>query len=158
MKKKKKKKKLEDIFRFWDNCICNCCYKLSLLRREYLLSAYLFLPAYHVTFQSVLWNGTFLTFTKHVFPCPSVRKYISYEGNLCLENIQNWMSISKMQKKKKKKNGAKIFRFWDNCNWKCCNKFPLLRRESLSLAVNRLNNSPKILNCFFLLNCFPRDQ
>ena len=33
------KKKLENIFRFWDNCIWICCYKLSLLRREYLLSA-----------------------------------------------------------------------------------------------------------------------
>ena len=32
-KKKKKKKKIENIFRFWDNC-----YKLSILRREYMLS------------------------------------------------------------------------------------------------------------------------
>ena len=33
------KKKWENVFRFWDNCIWKCCYKLSLLRREYLLSA-----------------------------------------------------------------------------------------------------------------------
>ena len=32
------KKKLEKLF-FSDNCIWRCCYKLSLLRREYLLSA-----------------------------------------------------------------------------------------------------------------------
>ena len=33
------KKKFEAIFCFWDNSIWKCCYKLSLLRREYLLSA-----------------------------------------------------------------------------------------------------------------------
>ena len=38
-KKKKKKKKSENIFRFWDNCISKCCYRLSLLTRENLLSA-----------------------------------------------------------------------------------------------------------------------
>ena len=37
MKKKKKKKNGENIFRFWDNCIWSTCYKLSLLRSEYLL-------------------------------------------------------------------------------------------------------------------------
>ena len=34
----KKKKKRENYFRFWDNCVGKCCYKLSLLTREYLLS------------------------------------------------------------------------------------------------------------------------
>ena len=33
------KKKKENIFRFSDNCIWKGCYKLSLLRREYLLLA-----------------------------------------------------------------------------------------------------------------------
>ena len=36
--KKKKKKNAENVFRFWDNCIWICCYKLSPLRTEYLLS------------------------------------------------------------------------------------------------------------------------
>ena len=43
-----------------------------------------------------------------------------------------------------KKNSEKIFCFWDNCIWKCCNKLSLLRRENLSSAVNVLRNSPKI--------------
>ena len=34
-----KKKNWEKIFRSWVNCIWKCCYKLSLLRREYLPSA-----------------------------------------------------------------------------------------------------------------------
>ena len=34
-----KKKNLENIFPFWDNCIRKYCSKISLLRREYLLSA-----------------------------------------------------------------------------------------------------------------------
>ena len=37
-KYKKGKKNSENVFRFWDNCIWKCCYKLSLLRTEYLLS------------------------------------------------------------------------------------------------------------------------
>ena len=45
---------------------------------------------------------------------------------------------------------------------KCCNKLPLLRRESLSLAVNGLTNSPKTLHVtqrdFFNSNILHRDQ
>ena len=33
------KKKLESKFLFWDNCSVKCCFRLSLLRREYLLSS-----------------------------------------------------------------------------------------------------------------------
>ena len=36
---KKKKKKTEKVSAFWDNCISICCYKLSVLRTEYLPSA-----------------------------------------------------------------------------------------------------------------------
>ena len=32
------KKKIDIIFRFWDKCIWKCRYKLSVVRREYLLS------------------------------------------------------------------------------------------------------------------------
>ena len=39
MQKKKKKKMQKLFFVCWDNCIGKCCNKLSLLRREYLLSA-----------------------------------------------------------------------------------------------------------------------
>ena len=34
---KKKKKKKENIFCVWNNCIWNCCYQLSLLRKDYQL-------------------------------------------------------------------------------------------------------------------------
>ena len=50
------------------------------------------------------------------------------------------------KKKKKKKNGENVFRFWDKYIWKCCNKLPLLRREHFSSAVNGLRKSPKILH------------
>ena len=33
------KKNSDNIFGFWDNCLWKCCYKLSLLKTEYLLSA-----------------------------------------------------------------------------------------------------------------------
>ena len=37
--RKCKKKEPKDIFRFWDNSVWKCFYKLPLWRREYLLSA-----------------------------------------------------------------------------------------------------------------------
>ena len=62
----------------------------------------------------------------------------------------------------KKKNSENVFSFWDNCIWKCNNKLPLLRRQYLSLTVNGLTNSPKILHTikrnFFNPNCLHRDQ
>ena len=65
-------------------------------------------------------------------------------------------------KKKIKKNGENIFRFWDKCIWKCCYKLPLIRREFFSSAVNGLTNSPKILHRsergFFNLSWLHRDQ
>ena len=64
--------------------------------------------------------------------------------------------------KKKKENWENIFRFWENCIWRCCNKLPLLRRKYLPSAVNGLTNSPKILhiNCrdFFNLNSLHRNR
>ena len=70
---------------------------------------------------------------------------------------------SKFRKcKKKKKIEKNIFNFWDNCIWKCCDKFSLLRTEYLSSAVNGLANSLKILHenlrDFFNLNHLRRDQ
>ena len=44
------------------------------------------------------------------------------------------------------KKFRKCFLFWDKCIWKCCEKFPLLRREYLSSTVNGLTSSPKILH------------
>ena len=60
-----------------------------------------------------------------------------------------------------KKKLANIFRLLDNCIWKCCKKFPLLRTGYLSLAVNGSTNSPKILHItqrdFINLNSLHRD-
>ena len=47
-------------------------------------------------------------------------------------NLKN----TKKKKKKKKKYFENIFRFVDNCILKSCTKFPFLRREYLSSAVN----------------------
>ena len=67
---------------------------------------------------------------------------------------------SKFRKFKKKLEN--IFHFWDNCIWKCCYKFSLLRRKHLFLAVNGLTNSPEIPHItqrdFFNLNCLKWDQ
>ena len=72
--------------------------------------------------------------------------------------FQNWITTLKMQQK----NVEKFFCFRDNCNWRCCNKLSLLRKEYLSSAVNVLPNSPKTLHItkrhFFQLNCFHSDQ
>ena len=64
-----------------------------------------------------------------------------------------------MQENKKSEN---IFRFWDNCIWKCYYKLSLLRREYLLSVVNGLTNSAKIFSItqrdFFKLNTLNRDQ
>ena len=65
-------------------------------------------------------------------------------------------------RKWKKKEIKNVFRFWDNCIWKCLYKLCLLRREYVFVAVSVLRNSPKILHItqrdFFNLNCLHRDQ
>ena len=43
------------------------------------------------------------------------------------------------------KNSEKVFFFLYNCIWIGCQYLPLLRGEYLSLEVNMLTNSPKIL-------------
>ena len=48
-------------------------------------------------------TGFFIHLSNHIFRSPSVQKYISYEGHIFFENVQNWIYISKLQKKKKKK-------------------------------------------------------
>ena len=42
------------------------------------------------------------------------------------------------------KNQEKVFGFWDNGVWNCCDKFCILLPEYLSSAVNALTNSIKI--------------
>ena len=45
-----------------------------------------------------------------------------------------------------KKKFENIFRFSDNCIWKCCYRLSLSIREYLLLAVNGLTNSAEILH------------
>ena len=60
------------------------------------------------------------------------------------------------------KNWEKVFSFWDTSILIGCIKLPPLRREYLSLAVNVLTNSLKILDnskrYFFQLNYARNDQ
>ena len=65
----------------------------------------------------------------HKFKNPSVMRVIIFF-------LKMFKIISRFRK-----NGEKIFRFWDNCIWKCCNELPLLRRDYLSWAINGLTNS-----------------
>ena len=55
-KKKKKKKNAEKFFRFLDTCMGKYCYKLSLLRRELLLSAVNELPKSPYILHTTHWN------------------------------------------------------------------------------------------------------
>ena len=61
-----------------------------------------------------------------------------------------------------KENSENIFRFWDNCIWKCCCELSLIRREYLSSAVNGLKKCPKIFDIIqrdsFNLTCLCRDR
>ena len=97
----------------------------------------------------------------HVFRSPSVQRCISCEGHLFLKIFKFEYKFRKC-KKEKKKNSENIFRFLDNCLWKCCNKLPLLRREYLWSEVNGLKKSPKILHIikrdFFNLNCLHSEK
>ena len=60
------------------------------------------------------------------------------------------------------KNWEKSDCFWDKCIWICCVKFPLLRREYLSSAVNVLTNILNISHVTkrdsFQLNYLHNDQ
>ena len=66
------------------------------------------------------------------------------------------------QFRKSKNNIENVFRFWDKCILKASNKWPLLRREYMSSAVNGWTNSPKTLHItqrdFFKLNYLQKDQ
>ena len=61
-----------------------------------------------------------------------------------------------------KENSENIFRFWDNCIWKCCCELSLIRREYLSSAVNGLKKCPKIFDIIqrgsVNLTCLCRDR
>ena len=78
----------------------------------------------------------------NTFRSAKSRKYISYEGHPFLWNLQNWIEVLKMQKKKKIRN---VFFFWENCIWIGSAKLSLLSRYCLSSAVNALRNSLTIL-------------
>ena len=113
---------------------------------------------YHVT-SEILWNGTFWDIYLTTFF--GIRKS---KNTFKLWWSSFFWNCSKLNLNLEngKRIWENIFRFWDNCIWKCCNKLSLLRREYLLLAVNGLTNRPKILHItdrdFTNLNCFHRDQ
>ena len=43
-------------------------------------------------------KGLFRHLSKHVFRSSQARKYISYEGHLLFENVQNLIQISKIER------------------------------------------------------------
>ena len=76
-----------------------------------------------------------------IFRSPWVRKNIRYEGYIFWKVLK----IESIFRKLKRKLET-IFRFCDNCIWKCCDKLSLLKREYLLSDVNGLRNSPGILH------------
>ena len=118
-----------------------------------------FWPVYHVTCGSVLWNRTFLYIYLTTFF--SVRNFKNTSA-LRVIFFSKMLKIESKFGKWKRNNLENIFRFWDNCIWKCYNKLPLLRREYLLSPVNGLTNSAKILHMtqrdFFNLNWLEREQ
>ena len=100
----------------------------------------------------------FRLLSNHVFRCPQVKKYISYDGHrFCFKMLKIESKFIKWEK-----NSENIFRFWDNFISKCCYKLALLRRKYLLSAFNGLTNSLKILNItqrgLFNPNIVERDQ
>ena len=88
-------------------------------------------------------TGLFRHLSNHVFWSPYIQKYISNEGHFFRK-----ISRFDLNLENARKNSKNIFRFWDNCIWKCCYKVPLLRTEYLLFAANGLKKSPKILHIF----------
>ena len=134
------KKNSENIFRFLDNFISKCCYKLALLRREYLLSAV----------NRLTNSRKILHIIQRLF-----QPKLPSEGSINMVKVLMFT----FEKKKEFKN---IFHFWGNCIWKCCYKYFLLRTEFLLSGVNGLTNSPTILHItqrdFLKLSCVHKHQ
>ena len=85
-------------------------------------------------------------------------------NNTSVMTVIFFEKILKIESKFRKcqKNWENIFRFWENCSWKCGYKLSLLRREYFSLADNGLTNTRKVLHItkreLFELNCVHMDQ
>ena len=97
-----------------------------------------------------------------LFGVPKLKITSAMTGILSLKMFKIEFILPKCKKKKKKNNTEKVFSFWDNCIWRCCDKLCLIRTEYLSSAVNMLTNSPKTFHItkrdFFQMNCLHNDQ
>ena len=103
-------------------------------------------------------TALFRHISKHVFRGPYFRKYMSYKGHLFF-----WKFLKfNVDFENKKKHAQKIICFWDNCIWIGCVKLSLLRRQYLTLSVNLLTNSYKVLHIikrdFFRLKSVQNDH
>ena len=118
-------------------------------------TARVLVPVYHVVCWRVFWSGIFQTFIQS----PSSETVISAIHRLW---GSSFFSKFNVDLKNQHKNREKEFCFWDNMIWIGCLKLSLLRRKYLSLAVNVLANSLKILHStdidFFQLNYVHSDQ
>ena len=59
-----------------------------------------------------------------------VRNFKNTSGMRIIFFLKLWKIQSEFRKQKKKK-AEKVFLFWENCIWKCCNKLALSRKEYL---------------------------
>ena len=116
-----------------------------------------FRAVYHVTCW-VLWNET-----SYWFIWPRFWKLVSSKIHLLWGSSffgKCWKSNLNFENSKKK--SQIIFRFLDNCIWKCCHRLCLIRKEYLLSALNRLKSSLKIFHIternLLTLNCIHRDQ
>ena len=102
-------------------------------------------------------TGLFRHLFTHVFRDPYFRKYISFEGHICLKIFKVWCRFWKCTKKSKKK-----FCFCDKYIWIVYIELSLLRREYLSSAVIVLTKSKKTLHVSksdsFRMNYLQSDQ
>ena len=100
-----------------------------------------FVPYAVLSFYGSSETRPFRHLSNHSFWSRYFQKYISYEGHLFLANVENLIYILKMQKKIQKK----FFVFQIIASELVALKISLLSRECVSLTVDVLTNSLRIL-------------
>ena len=89
-----------------------------------------------------------------------VRNFENTSAMRSIFSLKLFKILSTFQKCRK--NWENVFCFWDNCIWRVCLKFSLLRRKFLWWEVSVLRNSLRNLHMtkrdFFQLNCVHSDQ
>ena len=94
--------------------------KVLLFRFEQCLG-----PFIMMLFKGFSETGLFRYLSNHGFLSPAFRKDISYESHLYFENFQNFIDISKIQRK----SGENVLPLRDNCISIACVKLSFLRTQ-----------------------------